>query len=195
MYYVGLHSTNNLEDGYFGSGTRIRRSVNLHGRTKHTMQILEYLQTREALLLREEQIVNSKMLSDPLCMNILRGGGTNYCSPSIGNAQRGKHVSDESRRRMSEAAKRRTDRHPLSEQTKVKMSLAKKGKPKTLEHRQKISEVAKAIRDEEWSKKMSIARGSACTIDGVTIYPSKRALAAALGFGKTGIRNPNFKFI
>jgi len=193
-YYIGLHSTNDLNDGYFGSGTRIRRSVKCHGRDAHTLLILEFYPTRESLVLREGEIVNQALLDDPLCMNILPGGTDNLNRSAIVNAQRGRFVSEETRLKMSESAKRRTDRTPHSEEAKAKMSAATKGKQKTAEHRAKISEIAKQ-RDEVWSEKMSESRGSACTVDGITIYPSKRALAKALGYGKTGMRHPNFRFV
>jgi len=31
MYYIGLYSTSNLDDGYMGSGKRIRYSLNKYG--------------------------------------------------------------------------------------------------------------------------------------------------------------------
>jgi hypothetical protein len=34
-----------------------------------------------------------------------------------------------------------------------------------------------------------------CTVDGITIYPSCTALAAALGYGKNGTRSPSFRYI
>jgi hypothetical protein len=34
-----------------------------------------------------------------------------------------------------------------------------------------------------------------CTVDGITIYPSRRALVAALGENKTGARSPNFRYV
>lgn len=33
-----------------------------------------------------------------------------------------------------------------------------------------------------------------CTVDGITVFPSKKALAKALGFGKAGTRHPNFRY-
>jgi len=74
-YYIGLHSTDNLDDGYFGSGKLITRSINKHGKDKHIKDILEFLPTREALKLREKELVNEELLGDKKCMNLCLGGG------------------------------------------------------------------------------------------------------------------------
>lgn len=34
-YYIGMHSTDNLDDGYVGSGKRLWYSINKHGLKKH----------------------------------------------------------------------------------------------------------------------------------------------------------------
>lgn len=73
-YYIGLHSTDDLDDGYFGSGSLLSRSIKKHGKDKHTKEILEFLPTREALKLREKEIVNEELLSDEQCMNLKLGG-------------------------------------------------------------------------------------------------------------------------
>ncbi len=48
-FYIGMHSTNDLNDGYQGSGKRLRYSINKHGRKAHTTEILEFLPDRESL--------------------------------------------------------------------------------------------------------------------------------------------------
>jgi predicted oxidoreductase (fatty acid repression mutant protein) len=73
-YYVGMHSTCNLEDGYMGSGKRLRYSIRKYGVDNHTKEILEYLPTREELVLREIEIVTTELIADELCMNIVLGG-------------------------------------------------------------------------------------------------------------------------
>lgn len=73
-YYIGMHSTNNLDDGYFGSGSHLRRSVKKHGKSEHKMEILEFLPDREALTERERELVNAEILKDPDCLNIALGG-------------------------------------------------------------------------------------------------------------------------
>jgi len=73
-YYIGMHSTSNLEDGYLGSGRRLWLSINKHGKENHTKEILEFLENRQALKDREHQLVNDDVLKDPMCMNLCVGG-------------------------------------------------------------------------------------------------------------------------
>jgi hypothetical protein len=73
-YYTGMHSTNNLEDGYMGGGTRIRNSIRKHGKEFYTKEILEFLDDRESLARREKEIVNESLLQDKFCMNLKKGG-------------------------------------------------------------------------------------------------------------------------
>lgn len=74
-YYIGMHSTDNLNDGYIGSGKRLWNSINYHGKNNHKCEILEYCKDRKELIKREEEIVNEQLLCEDLCMN-LRVGGT-----------------------------------------------------------------------------------------------------------------------
>ena len=74
-FYVGMHSTDNLEDGYIGSGKRLWRSIRKHGLENHEREILEFLPNRSSLKNREKEIVNEQFLEDPMCMNLQTGGG------------------------------------------------------------------------------------------------------------------------
>lgn len=73
-FYVGLHSTNNIKDGYYGSGDRIKSSLRHYGKKNHKFEILEYLPDRESLMIRESEIVDKELLRNPLCLNIMEGG-------------------------------------------------------------------------------------------------------------------------
>lgn len=73
-YYYGRHSTDNLDDGYLGSGTYFTRSVRKHGKENHVRIIVEQLPDLESLKLREAEIVNREILKDKMCMNIALGG-------------------------------------------------------------------------------------------------------------------------
>lgn len=74
-YYIGMHSTDNLNDGYMGGGKRITNSIRKHGKDAHTKEILEYFNDRESLRLRESELINNDLLKDPMCMNLQPGGG------------------------------------------------------------------------------------------------------------------------
>jgi len=77
-YYIGVHSTDDLDDGYFGSGQRLSRSIKKHGKQRHEKQIIEFLPTRAELRKREKEIITEELRSDPLCMNIAPGGGGGF---------------------------------------------------------------------------------------------------------------------
>lgn len=74
-YYYGMHSTDNLDDGYLGSGKRLWYSINKHGRENHICEKLKFFDTREKLRQKEIEFVNEDLLKDPLCMNLIVGGG------------------------------------------------------------------------------------------------------------------------
>lgn len=77
-YYIGMYSCSTLEDGYMGSGKKLRRSLNKHGIENHTKEILEFLDDRESLAKRENEIVNEEIIQDPLCMNLKIGGSGGF---------------------------------------------------------------------------------------------------------------------
>lgn len=79
-YYIGIHSTHNIDDGYMGSGLRIKRSIKKYGEENHKLEILEFLSNREKLKEREKQIVNEDILKDDMCMNLQIGGGGGFSS-------------------------------------------------------------------------------------------------------------------
>ena len=79
-YYVGMHSTDNLEDGYMGSGKRLRRSLNKYGKENFKFEILEFLPDRTSLKEREKELVNEELIKDSLSMNLTIGGEGGFIS-------------------------------------------------------------------------------------------------------------------
>ena len=69
-----MHSTNNLEDGYVGSGKKLWYSIKKYRKENFITEILEYCESREALGLREKELVNKDLLLDSQCMNLMIGG-------------------------------------------------------------------------------------------------------------------------
>jgi hypothetical protein len=75
-----MHSTDNVDDGYFGSGKRLWFSINYHGKENHDKEILEFLPSRSELKAREKELVNEDVLKDDLCMNLCVGGEGGFIS-------------------------------------------------------------------------------------------------------------------
>jgi hypothetical protein len=73
-FYVGMHSTDNLNDGYLGSGTRLRRSIRRNGKENFKIEYLEFFSNRFDLVNREKELVNENLLKDKKCMNLKLGG-------------------------------------------------------------------------------------------------------------------------
>lgn len=74
-YYIGMHSTNCLKDGYLGSGTYLRRSIKKYGRNNFQIEILSFCKDREELIEKEKELVHEGLVEDPSCMNLRLGGG------------------------------------------------------------------------------------------------------------------------
>jgi len=79
-FYIGMHSTSNLKDGYLGSGVRIKRSIQKYGIDNFKFEILEYCESRELLAEREKYIVNQEMIDNILCLNLKCGGRGGFTS-------------------------------------------------------------------------------------------------------------------
>lgn len=74
MFYYGIHSTNNLDDGYMGSGTRIKAAVKKYGVENFTKEIIKFFPTLKELSDYEQQIIDELLLNDPKCYNLVKGG-------------------------------------------------------------------------------------------------------------------------
>jgi hypothetical protein len=72
-YYFGIHSTSNLEDGYMGSGKRLRYSIRKYGKKNHKKEIIEFFNTRVELEEKENLIIK-EYIDDINCINLTNGG-------------------------------------------------------------------------------------------------------------------------
>lgn len=73
-YYIGKHSTYYFEDGYLGSGKRLRYEIDKYGRENFKKEILEFCDSKESVAELERRIVGEEQLKDPLCINLKIGG-------------------------------------------------------------------------------------------------------------------------
>lgn len=77
LYYRGLHSTDNLEDGYSGSGTYVKRLI--EDNRKYTKTIVARFGTRQEASDFEYDYIGDLWQTDPNCLNAMAGGDlSNY---------------------------------------------------------------------------------------------------------------------
>lgn len=70
-FYYGIHSTNNLDDGYMGSGLRLNYAFKKYGMENFTKEILKFFDTREECAKYEAEVVNKNLINDPNCYNVI----------------------------------------------------------------------------------------------------------------------------
>jgi hypothetical protein len=104
--YVGKHSTWNEEDGYLGSGLKLKNAIKKHGKEIFERIILHYCYDEQQMTEIEIQIVDESFVARKDTYNLCVGGN--------GGA---KIFTEESKKKMSESQKK----HSLSEGFKKNM--------------------------------------------------------------------------
>lgn len=72
--YVGVHKTDNLDDGYMGSGKVIVSAIKKYGRDNFTRVILEQFDDSVTMYAREKEVVNEEFILREDTYNLRRGG-------------------------------------------------------------------------------------------------------------------------
>lgn len=143
--YVGKHSTDNLNDGYMGSGVAINNAYKKYGAEHFSKKILAYADTEEKLNWFERFYIK-KYHARTKGYNLTDGGDgkLGYCT------------TIETKQKQSESHKGKTSWNKgvtCSKETKQKMSESLKGikhGPMSEEHKRKLSESHKG--KPTWSK-------------------------------------------
>ena len=73
-FYYGIHSTDNLDDGYMGSGTRLKTAYKKYGMENFEKEILKFFNTRREARDYEAEMVTETLLKEDNCYNIKKGG-------------------------------------------------------------------------------------------------------------------------
>lgn len=155
--YVGFHTTDNINDLYYGSGIYIKRAINMYGLINFRKEILEFIPNPEYNIVKDVENFWIKKLNSkvPNGYNIADGGEggnlgtevTNKISKklkgrifteewrkNLSNAQKGRKRSREAieKEKATKRLKRQQGLYKkviLSKQTLEKMSNSRKGKP------------------------------------------------------------------
>ena len=118
--YRGIHKTNNLEDGYLGSGTALKLAVKKYGEENFSRDIIEFCETYDELLIKESVYVDDEWVKDKSNYNLKTGGQSGI-------------LSQESRYKISETLKRKYESGEIN----------KVYGPLSIDHKESISKTLK----------------------------------------------------
>jgi len=154
-YYLGIHSTENINDGYFGSGIALQRAIKKYGKEQFQKEIIAFVATREELLEMEKNIITEKIVKDKKSYNMVIGGNSavDYYRQQ-GNDFFIKHQQNAGKKGAASTWKKMTEEERKKWHVKGGQAMHKKlrdlglphptkGKPKTKETKQRMSEAAK----------------------------------------------------
>lgn len=72
--YIGIHSTENIDDGYMGSGKRIKAAIQKYGIDNFSKEILSYYPSLDEALIAEKETVTEDFCKRADTYNIAIGG-------------------------------------------------------------------------------------------------------------------------
>ena len=160
-YYRGKRNGVFLEDKYYlGSGKAWKGILNAHHRDEFEKSLLVECATEADAYRMEEMFVTQRELDDPLCMNLVLGGGcvsghkhTEESRKKMRDAHKGIHVgknnsfygrkhTTESKNKISKSLIGNTSRKGIKHtyEAKLKIGNASKGRLLSKEHKIKLSE-------------------------------------------------------
>lgn len=154
-YYLGQHTTSNLDDGYKGSGKKLKEYYKLYP-NDYTFTIIEFYSNKTELDIAEQTLLSDLWKTDSYCLNCMSGGSGGWSivnkrgvlseehKQKISKAQRGKKLTEDHKKKLSEARKGKkpwnTGKNigPMSGKTSPN-----KGKKMSEEQKQKLSTLNK----------------------------------------------------
>jgi group I intron endonuclease len=104
--YLGKHSTDNLNDGYIGSGVLINKAIKKYGKENFQREIIQFYNTSKEAYKLELLLSKSVDIVDNHLFYNLKFGGDG-CGPGEENSFYGKHHSEETKQKISKANKGR----------------------------------------------------------------------------------------
>ena len=144
-YYLGQHTTSDLDDGYKGSGTKLQEYYKQYP-NDYILTILEFYLNKSELSIAEQKLIGDLWETDIYCLNSTAGGSGGFKAANkywkgrklseehkkhIGAGNKGKHLSSETKHKRSELRKGTPSPRKgvkLTDETKHKISKANKGR-------------------------------------------------------------------
>ena len=140
--YIGQHITDDLDDGYMGSGKVIMLAVNKYGEEAFTKEWLEFAENAEDLNYLERMYVDEEWLARPDTYNLVLGGKS---TAGAGNPMYGRRHSKETRQKLADARRNKTPWNKGKVGSQVAWN---KGRKMSEESKAKVSEARRKFCEE-----------------------------------------------
>lgn len=136
--YVGIHQTENIDDGYIGSGLTFLRAVKKYGKDNFKREIMEFCSSYGELLEKERIYVNEEWVNDKSNYNLKTGGQSagilsEESKKKISNTLKAKYIS-------GELIARNTAPYIATDEQKKQISDTLKKRYQVIEHHLKYQE-------------------------------------------------------
>lgn len=144
-FYIGVHQTDNMDDGYLGSGKRLHYAIEKYGKENFKRRIIKMCDSPEMAYQIEAFLVTQYIVSREDCYNIVLGGHGGY-------------INKETYEAVSEDMKKNNPAKNMTDEWRRKIGEASKGRKWNEEQRRKASERMKAnnpMKNKETAKKVS----------------------------------------
>lgn len=132
--YIGDHSTDNIDDGYLGSGVYLQRAIKKLGKNSFKREILEFFDDKLSAVNSQEKYI--------LMYDTLSPKGYNI-SPKGGYGMPGSFLSEESKKKIGEKNKLNLKGRKQTPEFIAKRTASFKGQKRSKETCKNISESLK----------------------------------------------------
>jgi hypothetical protein len=156
-FYIGMHQTTNINDGYMGSGKRLHAAYKKYGIENFEKEILHIFDNEQDMKNKEKELVVISEMSYNLCDG--GKGGFGYINRTGKALRTGAVLSEKTRQKISKSklgfkhsdeTKKKISENSVNHRLDVRKKISEnlKGKPKSEEHKRKISEAIKRKHNE-----------------------------------------------
>lgn len=122
MTYIGCHATDDINDGYLGSGKHLKRAIQKYGKETFERRIIHIFDNPIEMFVLEKSLVTEEYVKNPNTYNLVIGGYGGFKVQNI----------EEWKLKLKESSSKRTNKTPMlgkhhSNESKKKISAANKG--------------------------------------------------------------------